>query len=82
MSDISQDTVDEIYQEKIEYLIKGKYMKTSKKIKFIRWLIKRWLPGWHLSHNPVKKIKEFHPSTPSVQSRLGDSGPKPVRMED
>ena len=69
------------YQEKIKSL-KGKYMKKSKKERFVRLLIKRWLPSYHLSKNPVKKIKESQPSTPLVQPQEGDSGPEPVRMED
>ena len=81
MSDIFQDVVDEIYQEKIKSL-KGKYKKISKKKRFIRWLIKRWLPDHHLHKSPPKKIKESHFFTPLVQAQEGDSGPEPVRMED
>ncbi len=53
------------------------------KVKFIKWLIRLLLTGYHLSHNPTKKIKESHFSAPSVQFRQGDSGlVEPVRMED
>ena len=48
------------YQEKIKSL-KGKYMKKKvpKKERFVRWLIKKWLPDHHLSRNPVKKPAKF-----------------------
>ena len=52
------------------------------RVKFIKWLIRLLLTGYHLSKNPTKKSKESQPSTPPVQSRLGDSGLEPVRMED
>jgi len=64
--------------------LKGKYMKKKipKKERFVRWLIKRWLPDHHLHKSPPKKIKESHSFTPLVQLQEGDSGFEPVRMGD
>lgn len=52
------------------------------RVKFIKWLIRVLLTGYHLSKNPTKKIKESQPSAPLVQLQEGDSGFEPVRMED
>ena len=63
------------------------------RVKLIKWLIRLLLTGYHLSHNPTKKIatlekriieaiEKYQSSTSSVQIREEDSDLEPVRMED
>ena len=64
MSDNSQNIANKSYQNLKRKYMKMKKKKVPKKERFIRLLIKRWLPTYHLSRNPTKKIKEetHHPT--------------------